>query len=72
MKSPTGQFNSGSSSGAIFSTSVPKLKALRALGCRLEHEMLFCCWHLNAENGNPQNCQILTTGVGTSIINKLH
>ena len=27
--------------GAIFSTSVPKLKALRSLGCRLKHVMLF-------------------------------
>ena len=41
MKSLTGRFNSGNSSGAIFSTSVPKLKALRALGCRLKHVMLF-------------------------------
>ena len=41
MKSPTGRFNSGISSGDIFSTLVPKLKALRALSCRLKHIMLF-------------------------------
>ena len=41
MKSPTGRFNSGNSSGAIFSSLVPKLKALRALGYHLKHVRLF-------------------------------
>ena len=41
MKSVTGRFNSGNSLGAIFSTSVPKIKALRALGCRHKHAILF-------------------------------
>ena len=41
MKSPNGHFNYGNSLGAIFSTLVPKLKALRALCCRLKHVMLF-------------------------------
>ena len=56
MKSPTGHFNFGNSSGAIFQHFGAKAQSITRLRLSPQAHDAFHFWHLNAENGNPQNC----------------
>ena len=65
MKSPTGHLILAILWIAVFSTSVPererelssKQYATLAAALIAYCSSLNSLWHLNAENGNPQNCQ---------------